>query len=75
MKRSVFVVLLFTFINSLGQDETTIIKTPTKPEFTNTKVFYAQKVINSKSVEVHPKGIMDFSIDHYLVILLVIMVG
>ena len=65
MKRSLFVVLLFTFINSLGQDETTIIKTPTKPEFTNTKVFYAQKVINSKSVEVHPKGIMDFSIDHY----------
>ncbi len=64
MKRSLFVVLLFAFINSLGQ-ETTIIKTPTKPEFTNTKVFYAQKVINSKSVEVHPKGIMDFSIDHY----------
>ena len=65
MKRSLFVVLLFTFINSLGQDETTIIKTPTKTEFTNTKVFYSQKVINSKSVEVHPKGIMDFSIDHY----------
>ena len=64
MKRSLFFVLLFSFINSFGQ-ETTIIKTPTKAEFTNTKVFYAQKVINSKSVEVHPKGIMDFSIDHY----------
>jgi hypothetical protein len=64
MKRSLFFVLIFTFINSFGQ-ETTIIKTPTKSEFTNTKVFYAQKVINSKSVEVHPKGIMDFSIDHY----------
>jgi hypothetical protein len=64
MKRSLFFVLLFIVINSFGQ-ETTIIKTPTKPEFTNTKVFYSQKVINSKSVEVHPKGIMDFSIDHY----------
>ena len=64
MKRLLFVVLLFTCINSLCQ-ETTIIKTPTEPEFTNTKVFYAQKVINSKSVEVHLKGIMDFSIDHY----------
>jgi hypothetical protein len=64
MKRSLFFVLLFTFINSFGQ-ETTIINTPTKPEFINTKVFYAQKVINSKSVEVHPKGILDFSIDHY----------
>ncbi|TMI95146.1 MAG: hypothetical protein E6H08_07185 [Bacteroidetes bacterium] len=64
MKRSLFVVVLFIVINSFGQ-ETTIIKTPTNPEFINTKVFYAQKVINSKSVEVHPKGIMDFSIDHY----------
>ena len=64
MKRSLFVVVLFIVINSFGQ-ETTIIKTPTNPEFINTEVFYAQKVINSKSVEVHPKGIMDFSIDHY----------
>jgi hypothetical protein len=60
----IFVVLLFIVINSLGQ-ETTIIKTPTKAEFTNTKVFYSQKAINTKTVEVHPKGIMDFSIDHY----------
>jgi hypothetical protein len=66
MKRSLFVVLLFVCINSLGQnDSSVIIKTPLPTEFINTKVFYAQKVINSKSVEVHPKGIMDFSIDHY----------
>jgi len=66
MKRSLFVVLLFSFINSLGQvDSSIIISTPRKAEATNTKVFYSQKVINSKSVEVHPKGIMDFSIDHY----------
>jgi hypothetical protein len=66
MKRSLFVALLFVCINSLGQnDSSVIIKTPLPTEFINTKVFYAQKVINSKSVEVHPKGIMDFSIDHY----------
>ena len=66
MKRSLFVVLLFTFINSFGQEDSSIIiSTPRKAEATNTKVFYSQKVINSKSVEVHPKGIMDFSIDHY----------
>src|SRR6187397_211037 len=64
MKRLLFLSLLFTFIHSLGQ-ETTIIKTPVKAEFTNTKVFYSQKAINTKTVEVHPKGIMDFSIDHY----------
>ena len=66
MKRLLFVVLLFTVINSSGQvDSSIIISTPRKAEATNTKVFYSQKVINSKSVEVHPKGIMDFSIDHY----------
>src|SRR6478735_3139663 len=64
MKLSLFVVLFFACINTFGQ-ETTIIKTPTNPEFTNTKVFYSQKAINTKTVEVHPKGIMDFSIDHY----------
>jgi hypothetical protein len=65
MKRSLFFALLFIVINSLAQEDTTIIKTPTKAEFTNTKVFYSQKAINTKTVEVHPKGIMDFSIDHY----------
>jgi len=66
MKRLLFLNLLFIVINSLAQnDSTVIIKTPTKAAFTNTKVFYAQKAINTKTVEVHPKGIMDFSIDHY----------
>jgi hypothetical protein len=66
MKRLLFLCLLFTFINSLAQnDSSVIIRTPLPAEFTNTKVFYSQKAINTKTVEVHPKGIMDFSIDHY----------
>jgi len=66
MKRLLFVAFLFSFINSLGQvDSSIIISTPRKAEATATKVFYSQKVINSKSVEVHRKGIMEFSIDHY----------
>jgi hypothetical protein len=65
MKRSLLFGLLFIVINSIAQDETTIIKTPVKEDAINTKVFYSQKAINTKTVEVHPKGIMDFSIDHY----------
>ena len=66
MKRLLFFVLLFTFINSLGQEDSSIIiSTPRKAEATATKVFYSQKVINTKTVEVHRKGIMEFSIDHY----------
>jgi len=66
MKRLLFVCLLFIVINSLAQnDSSVIISTPRPAEFTNTKVFYSQKAINSKTVEVHPKGILDFSIDHY----------
>jgi len=66
MKRLLFLSLLFIVINSLAQnDSSVIITTPRPAEFTNTKVFYSQKAINSKTVEVHPKGIMDFSIDHY----------
>jgi len=66
MKRLLFFSLLFIVINSLAQDDSSvIIKTPLPAEFTNTKVFYSQKAINTKTVEVHPKGIMDFSIDHY----------
>ena len=66
MKRLFSLSLLFTFINSLGQEDSSIIiSTPRKAEATATKVFYSQKIINTKTVEVHPKGIMEFSIDHY----------
>jgi hypothetical protein len=65
MKRSLLFGLLLIVISSIAQEETTIIATPAKEEATDTKVFYSQKAINTKTVEVHRKGIMEFSIDHY----------
>ena len=65
MKRSLLFGLLLIVISSIAQEETTIITTPAKEEATDTKVFYSQKAINTKTVEVHRKGIMEFSIDHY----------
>lgn len=56
-------ILLFAFINSFGQEQT-IIKTPQKPEGTATKVFYSQKVVNTKTVQVLPKGVLEFSVSH-----------
>ena len=65
MKRAFLIYFLFIAIESIAQEDTTMIKTPMKEEATDTKVFYSQKVVNTKTVEVHPKGIMEFSIDHY----------
>jgi hypothetical protein len=65
MKQFIFFIMSFICINSFAQEDTTIIKTPQMAEAVQTKVFYGQKVINTKSVEVHRKGILDFSIDHY----------
>ena len=63
--KSIFVfVLLFAFINSFAQDDSVAIKTPQKAEGTPTKVFYSQKVINTKSVEVLRKGVLEFNVAH-----------
>lgn len=64
MKQLLFTFFCFAFIISNGQNEQVIIKTPEKPEATATKVFYSQKVINTKSVEVVKKGVMEFSVAH-----------
>jgi len=64
MKRLLFFVMLFTFINSLAQDDSVAIKTPQKAEGIFTKVFYSQKVINTKSVETLRKGVLEFNVSH-----------
>ena len=56
-------ILVFGFISLIAQEQT-IIKTPQKPEGTATKVFYSQKVINTKTVQVLPKGVLEFSVSH-----------
>jgi Membrane bound beta barrel domain (DUF5777) len=64
MKRSFSIILVIAFINTSAQDEQVIIKTPQKEEGTATKVFYSQKVINTKTVQVLPKGILEFNVSH-----------
>ena len=64
MKHILLFVLLFLFITSLAQDDSVAIKTPKKPEAIATKVFYSQKIINTKSVEVLRKGVLEFNVSH-----------
>jgi len=64
MKRVFSIALLFVYINSLAQDEQVMIKTPRKEEGTATKVFYSQKAINTKTVQVLPKGVLEFNVSH-----------
>jgi Membrane bound beta barrel domain (DUF5777) len=64
MRYSFFIILFFGYINCLSQEDTTMIKTPQPVEGTFTKVFYSQKVINTKSVETLRKGVLEFNVSH-----------
>ena len=50
--------------NSFAQDDSVSIKTPQIAEGIATKVFYSQKVINTKSAEVLRKGVLEFNVAH-----------
>lgn len=58
------IALLCMFINSVAQEDSIAINTPQKVEGTPTKVFYSQKLINAKTVEVLRKGILEFNVGH-----------
>lgn len=64
MKRIFTIALLFVFFNSFAQEDTIIISTPRQTESIATKVFNSQKVINTKSVEVLRKGVLEFNVAH-----------
>jgi hypothetical protein len=64
MKRFLSIILLIAFINTSAQEEQVVIKTPMKEEGTATKVFYSQKAINTKTVQVLPKGVLEFNVSH-----------
>ena len=64
MKQLIFLVVIFLSSNSFGQEDSIAIKTPQKEEGTPSKVFYSQKVINTKSVEVLRKGVLEFNVAH-----------
>jgi hypothetical protein len=61
-------VLSFLFslllLNAFGQDETVTIMEEKKEEMPATKVFYSQKVITTKTVEVLRRGVMEFNVSH-----------
>ena len=64
MKQSISFVAIFVSICSFAQEDSVAIKTPPIKEGTPTKVFYSQKVINTKSVEVLKKGVLEFNVAH-----------
>jgi hypothetical protein len=64
MKHNLFFIFCILSVCSSAQEEQVIIKTPQKEKPLPTKVFYSQKIVNSKTVEVLPKGIMEFSVAH-----------
>ena len=65
MKQLLFFFFCLAFITSVAQEEQVIIKTPRKTkEMPTFKIFYSQKLINTKTVETLRKGIMEFSVAH-----------
>ena len=64
MKQVIFFFCCIAFIVSSAQDEKVIIKTPKPEENPAIKVFYSQKLINTKTVETLRKGVMEFSVAH-----------
>lgn len=66
MKQFIFFIAIFVSISisSLAQEDSIAIKTPQKEGAPATKVFYSQKVINTKSVEVLRKGVLEFNVAH-----------
>ena len=64
MKQFIFFIAIYVSTNSFAQDDSVSIKTPQNAEGIATKVFYSQKVINTKSVEVLKKGVLEFNVAH-----------
>ena len=64
MKPAILFLFCFSFTLSFAQNEPETIKTPQKPEAVETKVFYSQKLINTKTADVLRKGILEFNVSH-----------
>jgi hypothetical protein len=65
MKQLLFGILSLVLISAKAQtDSVTIIEDKKEEEKPATKIFYSQKVINTKSVEVLRKGILEFNVSH-----------
>jgi hypothetical protein len=64
MKKILVIIFSACCLGAFAQDEQVIIKTPSKEKPQPIKVFYSQKLINTKTVEVLRKGILEFNVAH-----------
>ncbi|MGC4037951.1 MAG: DUF5777 family beta-barrel protein [Chitinophagaceae bacterium] len=68
MQKLLFIVLFIAPLFSFSQSDSAVAKKNKVKNWSNdeseTKVFYSQKIINANSVEVLPKGIMEFRVSH-----------
>jgi hypothetical protein len=64
MKTALSFLFSILLLNSFGQNEPVTIIEEKKEELPPAKVFYSQKVINTKTVEVLRKGVMEFNVSH-----------
>lgn len=64
MKSLLTLAFLFVSLANLAQNDPVVIVEEKKEEPQATKVFYSQKLINTKTVEVIKKGVMEFNVAH-----------
>ena len=64
MKKLLLLLFCFTAIQLFAQNDTINIIEDKKVEVPPIKVFYSQKLINAKTVEVLRKGVLDFTVSH-----------
>ena len=64
MKSTLLLLLCSMNFFGFSQNDPVIIIPEKKEEISQTKVFYSQKVINTKTVEVLKKGILEFNVSH-----------
>jgi hypothetical protein len=65
MKKYLLLVLCFAFVAAYAQNETvTLIEEKEKENAQPVKTFYSQKLINTKTVEVLKKGVLEFNVSH-----------
>ena len=64
MRKLLFSFFFFCSVSVIAQDDTTLVRPVEAYESPATKIFYSQKAINSKTVEVHRKGVMEFNVSH-----------
>src|SRR5688572_22372634 len=64
MKKLLLSLFSLTAVQVFAQEDSVIVIEEKKEEQPATKVFYSQKLINTKTVEVLRKGVLEFNVSH-----------